>query len=316
VSVFPPTRRSAWPAGAIVIAVALAGCAQRLPATSPVPSAGSPAASALPGVAGLLVAAGGPLRVTTEAGELVAAEPAVDDVRSVSASGEAVAIVHGDDSVAIAHGAGDGLGGWSPIPGVQIAAGDIPAVALGDAGRRLVIGRGSPNQATSELAVVDARSGVARTIDVRRALNGPPSWLGPDTVVVDVIGRHGQATLAEVRLDTGAIREVPGGAYLLAANDDGSLVALDDPTGAVLIGTADAWRTGHLETMTRLPPVAGLGVANLALDDQGRRLAVLRRADDGTSSIDLFVLDRAAWRPAGTLAALGGGPVSLAWRGA
>jgi hypothetical protein len=65
--------------------------------------------------------------------------------------------------------------------------------------------------------------------------------------------------------------------------------------------------------MTRLHGPAGSGVDSLAMSPDGHRLAVVRRDDAGTASIELFRDLEQGWSRVRILTVPGGGAVSVAW---
>jgi hypothetical protein len=64
--------------------------------------------------------------------------------------------------------------------------------------------------------------------------------------------------------------------------------------------------------MTRLATPTGAGADRIARSGDGRRLAIVRRTDRG-STIDLLVAADGGWTPAGTVTLPGVAAVSIAW---
>jgi hypothetical protein len=301
---------------AVGLLVATAGCGRTSPAApTPTPGSAAPASAALlvePGLDGLLVAAGGRLLVTDDQGGLVAFEPAADVVSSVTASAGMIVALDPSGNATI-------LDATAPAP--SWTALDMPAgppaavrlVALAPSGSELATVAGDPQGASFVLTILDVRTGASRAIPVERGLNGPPSWLGPGTVAVDVIRDPGPSGIATIDLGSGVLTDRPGPGSVVVSSADQAQLAIDDPaTGDVLVGDVATWQSGAIGSMTRIHGPPAMGVDALATSANGTRLAVVRRSDAG-ASVEIVVRVGGGWRTVRTLTKLGNVPPSVAW---
>jgi hypothetical protein len=305
---------------AVALLVAATGCGRTSPPTpssapTPTPASATPAsaaAAAEPDLDGLLVATGGPLLVTDDQGGLIAFDPTADVVSSVTAStGIIVAL---DES-----GLATVLDATAPAP--TWTALDLPAgppaavrlVALAPSGSQLAIVAGVPQAASFTLTIGDVPTGVSRVIPVQRGLNGPPSWLGPGTIAVDVIRDPGHSGIATIDLGNGALTDRPGPGSIVVSSTNQAHLAIDDPaTGDVLLGDVATWQSGALWSMIGIHGPPATGVDSLAMSADGTRLAVVRRSDTG-ASVEIVVRVGDEWRTVRTLTKLGDEPPSAAW---
>lgn len=306
------TRRSR----AIVAAgllVAATGCGRVVPETTPpttVPSSAVLAAD--PDLDGLLVAAGGRLLVTDATGGLVEFDPAADIVSSVTAAAGMIVALEASGQATV-------LDVTAPTPGW--AALDLPTgppavvrlVALAPSGSELAIVAGDPQAASFVLTILDVRTSAPRVIPVKRGLNGPPSWLGPGTIAVDVIRDPGHSGIVTIDLGSGALTDLPGPGSIVVSSTDQAHLAIDDPaSGDVLLGDVGTWQSGAIGSMARIHGPPATGVDALAMSADGTRLAVVRRSDAG-ASVEIVVRLGDEWRTVRTLTAPGDGPFSVAW---
>jgi hypothetical protein len=70
---------------------------------------------------------------------------------------------------------------------------------------------------------------------------------------------------------------------------------------------------GSLESMTRVRARPGVAVESLALSPEGRRLAILRRAESGTPSLELLSAIDHGWSTTRIHDVTADGPISIAW---
>jgi hypothetical protein len=250
--------------------------------------------------------------VTDASGSPVSFDGPADPVVAVTASvGHVVAATAGG---ALTASDGDGTSRMWRALAVPTSLGDgRPLMALSPLGRELALAIGDPQGERFDLVIIDVATGASRTIAVERGLNGPPSWIGTSAVAIDVIGPEGNSEIATIDTGRGAITDAVVAAGLISATADGLRVAVDDPSGDVLIGDFGTWRTGSLGSMARVHGPAGSGVESLALSPDGGRLAVVRRDDAGAASIELFRDFGQGWSTLRTLTVPGDGPVSMAW---
>jgi hypothetical protein len=307
-------QRRPAPVLAVGLLLAATGCGHAVPQTTTppttVPSSAVPAAA--PDLDGLLVAAGGRLLVTDATGGLVEFDPAADIVSSVTAAAGMIVAVDRSGQATV-------LDVTAPTPGW--AALDLPTgppavvrlVALSPSGSELAIVAGDPQAASFVLTILDVRTGAPRVIPVKRGLNGPPSWLGPGTVAVDVIRDPGHSGIVTVDLGTGVLTDRPGPGSIVVSSTDQARLAIDDPaSGDVLLGDVGTWQSGAIGSMTRIHGPPATGVDGLAMSADGTRLAVVRRSEAG-ASVEIVVRLGDAWRTVRTLTTVGDGPLSVAW---
>jgi len=266
-----------------------------------------------PSIDRLLVATGGLLQVTDASGTLVRFDGPPDPVIAVTASDGHVVAATAGGALMTSNGSSGPPRTWRGLDVPAAAGGGPPLIALSPLGREIALAVGDPQGARFDLIVLDVGTGTSRSIAVERGLNGPPSWIGPSTVAIDVIGADGESELAMIDVERTAMAEVAVAARALSATLDGQRIAVDDPGGDVLIGDVATWRSGTLGAMTRLHGPPGSGVENLALSPNGDRLAVARRSEAGAASIELFRALEQDWTSVRILTLAGDGPLSIAW---
>jgi hypothetical protein len=265
-----------------------------------------------PSIDGLLVATGGRLQVTDASGTLVPFDGPPDPVVAVTASDGHVVAATAGGALVTSNGSGPPRT-WRGLDVPAAPGGGPPLIALSPLGRELALAVGDPQGARFDLIVVDVGLGTSRSIAVERGLNGPPSWIGPSTVAIDVIGADGESRIATIDVERTTIDETAVAARTISATLDGKRIAVDDPSGDVLIGDVATWRAGKLAAMTRLHGPPGSGVESLAISPNGDRLAVVRRSEAGAASIELFRAREQDWTSVRTLTLAGDGPLSIAW---
>ncbi|HEY8988266.1 MAG TPA: hypothetical protein VIM39_04540 [Candidatus Limnocylindrales bacterium] len=293
----PPIRRfRAAAIAAIATAAIAAGCG-----------------TVQPSIDRLLVATGGPLQVTDASGTLVRFDGPPDPVIAVTASDGHVVAATAGGALVTSNGSSGPPRTWRGLDVPAAAGGAPPLIALSPLGRELALAVGDPQGARFDLIVVDVGMGTSRSIAVERGLNGPPSWIGPSTVAMDVIGADGESKIAMIDVERTTIDERAVASRVLSATLDGKRIAVDDPSGDVLIGDVATWRNGTLDAMTRLHGPPGSGVESLAISSNGDRLAVVRRPDAGAATIELFRALEQDWTSVRTLTLAGDGPLSIAW---
>jgi hypothetical protein len=207
-----------------------------------------------------------------------------------------------------------GARSWNPLSLAPRRNENPRLLGLSPAGTTLALADGELQARSFRLVLVDLGGGAARSIDVRRGLDGPPIWVGPAIVAVHAIRDDQTSGFTDVDLATGTATDVPSYGVALAATADGAHVALDvAATGEVLAGERTAVNDGGIGQMQRLGiPAGGGGVERIALSGDGTRLAITRRTDTATT-IELHVLVEGAWRTAGSIAIQGDRTVSIAW---
>lgn len=292
----PMLRRRAAAVAAIAITAIVAGCGA-------VP----------PSITGLLVASSGALRVTDDAGDLIAFDGPSDPVVAVTASNGVVIAATAPGALVTSSGSG-GTRSWTSVDVPRGMATGVPLMALSLDGKELGLTVGEPQGATFEVVLVDVAGGTSRSITVERGLNGPPAWIGPRIVAVDVIKANGESALATIDIVTEAVTDDALAGRVVSATLDGKRLALDDPaTGDVLVGDAATVGKGPQDHVVRLAGPAGTGVESLAISPAGDRLAVVRRTDAGLASIELFRALESGWKSVRTVALAGDTAMTVAW---
>jgi hypothetical protein len=301
-TLLPPTRRLPPTAVAAFLGAALAvfaaGCGTAPPRA----------------VDGLLVAAGGQLLISDGSVDLVAFDGPPDPVVAVTASGgRVVAATAGGGLTTSSSSAGQPRAWGNLVRPPGLAAGP-PLMALSPLGRELALAVGELQGERFDLVLVDIGTGTSRPIAVERGLNGPPAWLGPATIAIDVIGPAGNSEIATIDVTgSSGVTDESVAATVVSATADGLRVAFDDPSGDVLVGDAATWRRGSLESMTRIRRRESSPVESLAISPDGGRLGVVRRADTGTPTLELFSALEHGWTSVRTRELTGDGPISIAW---
>ena len=266
-----------------------------------------------PSVDGLLVAGGGPLQVTDGSGRLLTFDGPDGPVIAVTASGGRVVAATADGRLVTSSGSG-GTRVWHElvVPGGPGAG--FPLMALSPLGKQLAMAVGEPQGASFQIVIVQMGVGTSRSITVQRGLNGPPTWIGPGTIAIDVIKADGDSGIATIDVGTGALTDDAFDGRLVSATVDGKQLALDDAaTGEVLVGDAGAGGLDRAAKVTHLAGPPGSGVDVLALSPAGSRLAVARRTETGLVSIEIYRVDEEGWTSVRTISLGGDAPVSMAW---
>ena len=324
----PPIPVAAWrlaprtiavAAEALMFAALALGCGPRPPApaaSSPGVPAVAPSLPAAPSAAGLLVADGGPIRITDANAQLVDFAGPTDPVERVSAAnGTVVAVVAGGVLMESRLDGSDAPSGWREIRAAIGPAGGIRLPAVAPSGAELVVASGDLQAASFELVVVDLATDTSRSIRVDRGLNGSPSWLGPGRIAIDATTPNGAASLVMIDPATGELSVSPIMATAISATPDGRRLAVDDPaTGDVLVGETDGpglgWAPG---APSRILGSDAAGIESIALSADGERLAVVRRSGDNGATIVLLFRDERGWAAIGSLETTGDQAVSIAW---
>jgi hypothetical protein len=304
----PPTRRL-LPAGPPIVTAAVVAAAL---VTAAVVAAGCGTVPA-PAVDGLLVATDGRLTVSDGYGALASFDRPADPVVAITAAGGRVVAGTAEGVLWTSPETAAGTAAWQKLPAPPAVAGGPPLMALSPLGKELALAVGDPQGKRFDLVLLDMAAGTSRTIPVARGLNGPPAWMGPATVAINVLGPTDHAEIATIDTASGGITDESAAATVIAAAADGQRVAVDQPSGEVLIGDVEAWRQGALASMARLPARMGSTVESLALSPDGKRLAVVRRDEAGAASLEVYVAIDEGWTTVRSHGLTGDGPISIAW---
>jgi hypothetical protein len=295
--ILPSVVARAAAVAAIVLAAILGGCGSVAPTS----------------VDGLLVATGGALRVTDGSGNLGLFDGPAAPVIAVTASAGRVVAATATGTLVTSSGSG-GTRSWTDVAVLGAPGSGFPLMAVSPLGKTLALVVGDPQGATFELVLADVGAGMSRSIAVDRGLNGPPAWIGPGIVALDVIKPDGESALATIAIGTGAVTDDAIDGRVVSATLIGDRLAVDDPaTGDVVVGEADQVGVGPRRQIGRLAGPAGSSVDSLAISPGGGRLAVVRRSDSGVASIDLYRQLVAGWTKIRTIGLTGDGPISIAW---
>ena len=323
----PPITVAAWRRAMRTIAVAVVtmvfaafalGCEPRppAPAVSPGVASVAPPVPAAPSTAGLLVADGGPIRITDENAQLVDFAGPTNPVDRVSAaSGTVVAIAAGGILLQTRLDGSDRPSTWQEIRAPIGPAGGNRFPAVSPSGTDLVVATGELQAASFELVIVDLAMDTSRSIHIDRGLDGSPSWLGPRRIAVDAIQPNGAAALVIINPASGELSVPPIVATVIAATPDGRRLAADDPkTGDVLVGDTDSTGVGWApDGPSRIQGSDRAGIESLALSAEGKRLAVVRRTGDHVATIVLLAEGDRGWAAIGSVEIRGDHAVSIAW---
>ena len=301
-SITVPSRGHAagWHLAAIVLAVLLgvAGC--KGPDES---------------VAGLVVVAAGSVKVTDDGGELVVLEGAPIDARRATAARGRIVVQAGDGTFAVSDlPAAGAKRAWRPLE-IDNRTGRLPSgMDLAADGRILAIARGDPDTPGMDVITVDVDSGAATVLPLDLMANGPPAWVGPHLLALEVIRPDQLAGVATLDTDTGDVRVTPATGIEASATSDGSLVAVaEDPSGIVIRSTAD-WLAGVNDATVGLSGPEGATLLDIALDADATRLAAVYGAPAGGSSTVVILRRRlSGWENVNTVEGTGDGPVAIDW---
>jgi hypothetical protein len=304
----PPTRRLLPAVSPIVTAAVVAAAL----VTTAVVAAGCGTAPA-PAADGLLVAAGGRLMVSDASGAMASFDGPPDPVDGVTAAGGRVVAGTAEGVLWTSPATAVGTPAWEKLAAPAPLAAGPTLMALSPLGKELALAVGDLQGKRFDLVLLDIRGGTSRTIPVARGLNGPPTWMGPATIALNVLGPTDHAEIATIDTASGGITDESAPATVIAAAPDGKRVAVDQPSGDVLIGDVASWRAGALQSMTRLPARAGSAVESLAIGPDGGRLAAVRREETGAASLELYVAINEGWTSVGSHGLTGEGPIAIAW---
>ena len=313
----PSVHRRA--AVALALAVLSLGCDARPPAPEPSFTGAStigPSSPAAPWTAGLLVANGGPIRITDANDRLVDFAGPTEPVERLSAAGgTVVAVTAGGVLVQSRPGGAGAPGAWREIRAAFGPVGRIRLPAVGPTGTELAVATGDLQGAWFDLVVVDLGTDTGRAIRVDRGLDGSPAWLGPRRIAIEATRPNGVAALVIVDPAGGALSVPAITAAVVSSTPDGGRLAVDDPaTGDVLVGETDATGAGWAQgAPSRIAGSDAAGVEGLALSADGGRLAVVRRIGDQAATVVILAAGERGWAAIGSLEISGDHAISIAW---
>jgi hypothetical protein len=180
-------------------------------------------------------------------------------------------------------------------------------------GKVLAIAMGDPATPRLELLSIDVDSGTSTTRTIELAANGPPSWLGPDSLALEVIRPDQHAGIATFNLGTGEVAVTDARGIEPSATRDGSRLAVaSSPSGLVITDPA-TWLGGGPVDGPSIEPPADSAAEGVALDADGTRLAVVYRAASGAASVVMLRLVGSAWESVSTTPIDGDAAISIDW---
>jgi hypothetical protein len=299
----PPFRGLAagrWLALAIAGAVTLAAGACQTPQAE--------------NLAGLAIASSGTVGVTDAEGRLVPIDGPPGAVRRATAANGRLAVQTADDQLSVSDVAGAGDPRlWRPLT-VEPASSRTPAgIDLSLDGGLLAIALGDPDTAGLELDTIDIETGASVVRSVDLSLNGPPAWLGPRLVALEVIRPDQRAGIVTIDPTTGDMNATAAEGIEPSVTRDGNRVAVVGASGVVITDVA-GWLAGVPVGPLALPSPDDSTILDIALDADATRLAVVFAANSGTStSVVIYRLAGTNWQSAASIALPGDAAVSIDW---
>jgi hypothetical protein len=266
-------------------------------------------------VAGLVVVSAGSLGVTNPEGqpEPIAGPPG--DVRRVTASGgRIVAETAGHEFLVSDIPLSGKDRAWRRLA-IDAVAGATPSgMDLSPDGTLLAIVFGDPDTPRLELDTADVETGATTVRSIELASNGPPSWLGPDLLALEVIRQDQHSGIATVHPASGEVTTTEAQGIAPSATRDGSRIAVaETPSGLVTTDPA-TWLAGGPGDAPGITAPAESTVQDVALDADGTRLAVVYTANSGaSSSVVILRLEETVWTSVATIPIPGDEPVSVDW---
>jgi hypothetical protein len=282
----------------VAVAVAAAGCEARRDES----------------IAGLVVAASGRLMVTSAPGELAPVPAAPDRVRvATAANGRIVAaLVNGQFFVSDAPAAGQARA-WRHLS-VDVPPGTPSSgIDLSPDGRTLAIVLGDPETPSLDLVTVDVEAGATNRRSLELMANGPPSWLRPDQLALEVIGRDQHSAIATIDPTSGAMTLTDAQGIAPSASRDGSQIAVADTPSGLVVTDPATWMAGGPAAVPGIPGPADSTIQDVALDADGTRLAIVYVAADSSASIEILRPTGTAWKSVSSIQIAGDAPVSIDW---
>jgi hypothetical protein len=183
---------------------------------------------------------------------------------------------------------------WRPVEAAEESGGSLAMPASfptwDPGGRRFAaLGGDLSGGGDMHLLLVDPGESKATSVALKRALlTAPPAWLDGQRVAM-VIGSQDEPATIVVDTATGKVTKGPAGERRLATSGDGSVIATSAGPGApILLRSSRGWladdgtSTGSVEV-----PDGFVDAISLALDQSGRRLAIVWLGEDGVPRYDV-----------------------------
>ena len=186
-------------------------------------------------------------------------------------------------------------------------------IDLSPDGGTLAIVRGDPDTAGMDVVTVDVETGTATTRELDLMANGPPAWIGPGMLALEVVKPDQQVGIATLDTGTGAVAITRASGFEASVTGDGSLVAVATDAGVVVRKTSD-WLSDAPDFGVPVPGPEGATILDLAIDAAGARLAVVY-ADPSGASASVMILRRngPTWDEVTSIQVPGDGPVVVDW---
>jgi hypothetical protein len=294
----PGIASGRWLATA-VIAIVLAGAACETPRDE--------------SLAGLVVASSGTIQLTSAAGRPEAVDGPSGDVRRVAASNGRIALETADDQIFVADAPAVGeVRRWRPL--ILGASTRTPSgIDLSLDGKVLAVVRGDPDTPRLELVTFNIETGETVTQMVDLASNGPPTWFGPDMVVVEVIRPDEHAGIATINPRTGDVTVMDAEGIEPSVTRDGARIAVAGSSG-VVVTEPSTWLAGRSPDALAFAPPADSTVLDVALDADGTRLAIAYTVNSAaSSSVIILRLVDTVWAATPAIPIPGNTSISIGW---
>jgi len=235
----------------------------------------------------------GRLALADASGALAAATLPTPDVDWISAPGTPRLLATGTTGDLHLGQAVDETVTWSKL---QVDATDLPGPmqfgALSPAGTRAVAGSGAFDGSGPFVLVVAEVDGSRSLVQLDREPSGPPSWLGPDRILIQGFDEVDRDQVLEIDPAAGIVATRPI-MYWASAPLDGTLVAgLDPDTTEIRIVPSADWRAGNDGAGVRLPGTEqdGRMAERVAIDGTGTRIAVIW-VDSQAAPVEIRIYD-------------------------
>ena len=182
-------------------------------------------------------------------------------------------------------------------------------------GRTVAIVLGDPEAAGLELVTLDVETGAASTRSIDLMANGPPTWLGPDQLALEVIRADQHSGIATVETATGAVTVTDAQGFALSATRDGSRIAVADAiSGLVSIMDRKDWLAGVPSDASGITPPTDTSIQGIAINADGTRLALACSTNTGTSwSVVILGQAGSTWEKATSISIPDDAAVSIDW---
>jgi hypothetical protein len=266
-------------------------------------------------LAGLAVVSFGPMTVTNDEGALEPIAGPPGDVRSVTASSGRIAAETVDHQFFVSDApSASATRTWRRLA-IEAPPNLTPSgMDLSPEGRVLAIVFGDPNTAGLQLVTIDVETGETDLRPMDLASNGPPSWLGPQLLALEVIRPDQRSGTATVNPATGETTITDAEGFAPSATADGNRIAVAGSPDGIVITDTVSWIKGNPVAAPGIAPPAESSLQDLALDADGTRLAVVYTANSGAASTVMILrLAGTVWEIVASIPMPGDAAVSVDW---